>query len=143
MPVLRNLALGVGLTMGLAIVTVQQAGAGQLVYKPISPNFGGNPFMASPLLAEAQLQNRFEDSGSSFSPSDPIDDFADTLQRRLLSELSRDITDAIFGEDAQESGSFQVEDTLIEFEQVGDQIQVTIEGGDGSSTSISLPTPSF
>ena len=39
--------------------------AGELLYVPVNPNFGGNPFNAGPLQTNAASQNSFTD------PSDP------------------------------------------------------------------------
>lgn len=39
--------------------------AGELIYVPVNPNFGGNPFNAGPLQTNAASQNSFTD------PSDP------------------------------------------------------------------------
>lgn len=137
--ILGTFAFVFGIILYMSVVPAQ---AGELVYRPLSPSFGGNTFVADHLMSTAQIQNQFTNN-SVRTPSDPIDDFANTLQRRLLSELSRDITEAIFGEGAEDSGTFTIEDTVIGFETIGDQIQVTITDGDGATTSISLPDPNF
>ncbi len=115
------------------------AHAGELVYRPISPSFGGNPFISSNQLAVANIENRFVEEPQSFQ-SDPLDDFTDSIQRRILSELSRDITDAIFGDNAEESGVFEIEGTIISFETVGDEINIAITDDTGASTSITVPS---
>lgn len=130
------LKFGAGATLVLALAG--PAAAGQLVYQPRNSAFGGNPFTTDALLSNATTQNQFQGNGKRFE-SDPIEDFADTLQRRLLSELSRDISEAIFGEDAQDAGTFTVGTTTIEFERVGDQVQILVDDGAGSSTTITLP----
>jgi curli production assembly/transport component CsgF len=124
----------------LALLAVPAA-AGQLVYQPVNPGFGGNPFNADYLLGTAQAQNDYEDKGS--GSSDPIDDFARTLESRLLSRLSSDIADAIYGEDAADSGRFQIDDTVIEFERIGEQVKIEIADGRGETTTIELPVPQF
>lgn len=118
------------------------AQASELVYKPVNPGFGGNPFNADYLLGTAQAQNEHEDSGGGFN-RDPIDDFARTLESRLLSRLSADIADRIYGEDAADSGRFQIDDTVIEFERVGTQVVIEIADGSGETTLIELPVPQF
>jgi len=117
------------------------ASAGPLVYKPVNPAFGGNPFNSDHLLATAQQQKQFERSRRSFE-RDPIADFTADLERRLLSQVARDITGAIFGENPQDSGQFEVGGTTINFDRIGDE--VVIELADGTSeTSITLPAPQF
>ena len=39
------------------------AGAGDLVYTPINPAFGGQPFNHNFLVGTAQIQNQFNESG--------------------------------------------------------------------------------
>lgn len=129
------------LTAALVLAGTGLVNASPLTYRPINPSFGGNPFNSDHLLQLAEIQRQFENDDDPFS-RDPIQDFTDTLQRRLLSELSRDITDAIFGENAAENGTFTVEGTTISFERVGDQVLVTISDGD-TTTTITLPVTQF
>ena len=55
-----------GLTgMGLALVLSATAQAGDLIYKPLNPSFGGDPFVGSYLLGKAQAQDTNTDSSAS------------------------------------------------------------------------------
>lgn len=68
--------------------------AGELVYTPVNPNFGGSPFNATPLLSNAGQQNGFE-----APPRDARDnaaDFVERLDRAVLSRISRALTGSIF-----------------------------------------------
>src|SRR3546814_6934062 len=85
-----------------------------MVYTPINPSFGGNPFNSSHLIGIANAQNNFKDPKSTTSNSQ-ADIFARQLQSRLLSALSSQITDAIFGENPQESGTISFGGQTIEF----------------------------
>ncbi len=124
--------------MGLAA----PVGAQDLVYQPINPSFGGDPFNSSHLIGLAQQQNDFDDR--SFTPLDPQQQFAASLERRILSRTSQEITDRIFGENPQESGEFEVGTQQISFEQVGDQVEITlVDVETGASTSLTVPTPRF
>src|SRR3546814_15437223 len=78
--------------------------AQDLVHEPISPTFGGNPFNSNHILGTANAQNDYRDPRST-SSSSQADIFARQLQSRLLSSLSSQIVDAIFGENPQESGT--------------------------------------
>src|SRR3546814_16535281 len=79
------------------------ASAQDMVYTPINPSFGGNPFNSSHLIGIANAQNNFKDPKSTTSNSQ-ADIFARQLQSRLLSALSSQITDQTFGENQQERG---------------------------------------
>lgn len=119
------------------------AGASELTYQPVNPNFGGNPFNYQPLLNSAIEQNHFQEPTTA-TTRDPLADFERSLQSRLLSRLSSDIADAIFGEDAADQGSFTVGDTIIDFINDGSIVTVVLtDGATGGSTTIQLPVPSF
>jgi len=123
----------------LTAIPAGEAAAQDMVYRPKNPSFGGNPFNSDHLRALAEIQRQAERRRFD---TDPIDDFSDTLQRRLLSELARDITDAIFGENPQEEGTFTIEGLIVSFRRIGGQVEVTIDDGE-TRTTISLPSTQF
>jgi len=126
----------------LSMVLPGGALAGDLVYEPINPSFGGDPFNSSHLLGIAQAQNRFDDRV--FTPIDPLDRFADDIERRVLSQAAREITDRIFGENPEESGDFTVGSTSISFERIGDDVRLTLADLDtGAETVLTIPAPQF
>ncbi len=102
-----------------------QVWAGEMVYVPVNPNFGGNPFNATPLLSNANSQNGFEapprDTRNSAA------DFAERLDRAILSRLSRSITNNIVNDDGSfEVGTFVTGVNTIVVEEVGSELLVTI-----------------
>lgn len=132
--------LHAALAVGLSIACAQEAVAGDLVYTPINPSFGGNPFNSSHLLGIANAQNKFKDPNAATSGSQ-ADIFARQLQSRLLSALSSQITDAIFGENAQEHGTVTFGDQTIEWQRGLDQVTLTITNNvSGEVTTIEVPT---
>jgi curli production assembly/transport component CsgF len=69
------------------------------------------------------------------------DFFVRQLESRILSQLSRDITDAIFGADAEPSGTFSFNQTQLSFETLLDgtiQVEIT-DLVSGSTTLIEVP----
>jgi curli production assembly/transport component CsgF len=117
------------------------AAAQDLTYEPVNPSFGGDPFNSSHLLGLAREQKDFEED-SGFTPADPQQQFADSLERQILSRTSQEITDRIFGEDQQQSGSFTVGSQQINFQQVGDQVEITLTDSEtGATTNLTIPTP--
>ncbi len=56
--------------IGLALLCASPlASAGELIYQPINPSFGGDPFAGSYLLGKAQAQDTHKDpSASSYEP---------------------------------------------------------------------------
>ncbi len=117
------------------------ASAQELVYEPINPSFGGNPFNSSHLLALANAQDKTEPPGSDDPASNPQADlFVRQLQSRLLSGLAAEVTDAIFGENPQESGRVVFGDQTIEFVRGLDSITLTIfDAATGTTTEVVIP----
>ncbi len=123
----------------IACVEHTEATAQQLVYRPVNPSFGGNPFNSSHLLGIAAAINDFKDPNSSSSLTQG-QQFANQLQSRLLSALSSQITDAIFGPNAQENGTVQFGSQTISWVRGLSDVTVTIfDSSDGSSTTIIVP----
>ncbi|MGN6155362.1 MAG: curli production assembly/transport component CsgF [Sphingomicrobium sp.] len=128
------------LAAGLCIVSASPALAGDLVYTPIDPTFGGNPFNSSHLLGIANAQNKFKDPDA-LSNGSQADIFARQLQSRLLSALSGQIVDAIFGDNAQDHGTVDFGGQTIEWVRDLDQVTLTITNdGTGEVTTIVVPT---
>ena len=117
------------------------AGAQELVYEPVNPSFGGNPFNSSHLLALANAQDKTEPPNSDDPRSNPQADlFVRQLQSRLLSGLAAEVTDAIFGENPQESGRVVFGDQTIEFVRGLDSITLTIfDAATGTTTEVVIP----
>lgn len=116
--------------------------AQDIVYEPVNPNFGGNPFNSAHLLGAAEGQNDYK------SPDDEIDGlgtseadlFVRQLQSRLLSGLASQVTDAIFGDNPQEQGTITFGNQTIEFVRNLDNVTLTIfDSSTGETTTVVIP----
>lgn len=107
----------------LTLASPSAAAAQDFTYKPINPTFGGNSFNSNHLLGVANAQNDYRDKRPSTTTSQ-ADAFARQLQSRLLSAVSSQIVDAIFGDNPQERGKISLGGQTIEF--VRDLVNVTI-----------------
>lgn len=117
-----------------------QASADDLVYTPNNPTFGGNPFNSSHLLGIANAQNDYRDPRSTANSSQ-ADIFARQLQSRLLSALSSQLVDAIFGENPQERGTISFGGQTINFVRGLEEVTITItDDATGEETVIVVPT---
>lgn len=113
--------------------------AQDLVHEPISPTFGGNPFNSQHVLGVANANNDFRDPRAT-SNSSQADIFARQLQSRLLSALSSQIVDAIFGENPQESGTISFGGQTIEFFRNLEEVTLIIKNDEtGEETRIVVP----
>ena len=128
----------------IIVASVAMAGAAQaqdLSYQPINPTFGGNPFNSSHLLGLANAQNDYTDPSARTATNSEADIFARQLQSRLLSALSSQIVDAIFGENPQERGTISFGGQTINFVRSLENVTLTITNdGTGEVTTIVVPT---
>lgn len=127
----------VGASLVALFLAALPAAASDLVYTPVNPSFGGSPLNSSHLLGTANAQNKHGETKPTQSASEQ---FAKQLQSRLYSALANQITDAIFGDDAQETGRVQFDDQTIEWARGIESIIVTITNGTtGAQTVIEVP----
>lgn len=118
--------------------------AQDFVYTPKNPAFGGNPYNYSWMMSSAQAQDTYkgpESSSSSLGLSrDPAQDFAESLNRQILSRLSREIVTRQFGEEALDEGTYVLGDYMIEIGNASDGININIvDNKTGATTQVSVP----
>ncbi|GHA18790.1 curli production assembly protein CsgF [Devosia pacifica] len=134
----------------IVAATTNASLAGDLVYTPINPSFGGSPLNSSHLLgmASAQREATAWDAGlddeelipTPTPGSSDADLFVRQLQARLLSQLANQVTEAIFGENGEDSGIVQFGDTSVEFDRTLSDIRLVISNAtDGTVTEIVVP----
>ncbi|TXM73014.1 curli assembly protein CsgF [Methylobacterium sp. WL69] len=123
--------------------------ASPLNYQPVNPSFGGSPLNGNWLQSQATAQNIFvrkrqladtvaqqiaqQQQQANNTPS-TASNFAAVINARLLAAVADRITNAIFGENAQQSGTFVVQGTTIQFQQAGPNVQITVNDGATVST---------
>lgn len=132
---------------GLVLAAAGGSAAQDMVYTPINPSFGGSPLNSSHLLglANAQRTATARKPRPGTDPNNPAkpgstdaDLFIRQLQSRLLSALASQVTEAIFGENPQESGTVTFGDTTVTFERTIDSIRLIITDPTGV-TEIVVP----
>lgn len=97
-------------------------------YTPKNPAFGGSYFNYNWMLSSAQAQNSHTDPNavSRDNSRDPLEDFQNSLNRQLLSQISRRVLGDQFGEDGLEEGTFTVGDFTIDISESLNGILITI-----------------
>lgn len=81
----------------------------QLVYKPVNPAFGGDTFNYQWLLSSANAQNQYDEKNDYSSLLDDLgglNSFSESLNRQILSELSRKLFENQFGEGSIQPGNY-------------------------------------
>lgn len=114
--------------------------AQQLSYKPINPAFGGETFNYQWLLNSANAQNSFKDpSISQDKEKGSLEAFSETLNRQILSQLSRSLFDTQLGDKLQE-GNFTFGSLALEIYDSAEGLVVNILDTDtGEQTQIIVP----
>ena len=123
--------------------TIGSVCAQDFVYQPQNPAFGGSYLNYSWLLSSAQAQNGFteeqDDLGSRFD-RDPLEDFQQTLNRQILSQITRQLTQDQFGEAGLQEGQYEIGNYQIDVAPGADAIQITIlDTSTGGQTTVSVP----
>jgi curli production assembly/transport component CsgF len=105
--------------------------AGDLVYVPINPAFGGNPLNGPFLLNEANAQNDYDDpdarAANARLQQTPLEQFNQSLQRTILNRIASAVTGNVV--DASGNlipGTIETTDFIIDIVDLGGGVlQVT------------------
>jgi curli production assembly/transport component CsgF len=89
------------------------AGASDLVYTPISTQFGGSPNAGAQMLSQAQATNKHKDAPA-LSSQNSLQQFNDSLSRSILGQLASAATSSIIGSNGKlqpgtvQTGNFRI-----------------------------------
>jgi curli production assembly/transport component CsgF len=94
------------------------ATATEIVYVPVNPAFGGSPLNGQVLLGMAQATNKHKDPQADrfadMGKQSPLQQFTDTLERSILSQLSSAAVSRVMGPNGGlqpgtvETGNFRI-----------------------------------
>jgi curli production assembly/transport component CsgF len=114
----------------------------QLVYKPINPAFGGDTFNYQWLLSSASAQNQFDDklSNSLTGNSGSLSNFTDSLNRQVLSELSRKLFQDQFGSGGVQAGNYMFGSLYLQITNTAQGMMISIlDTNTGEQSEIVVP----
>ncbi|WP_027376517.1 curli production assembly/transport component CsgF [Kaistella palustris] len=127
----------------LSLLGVSFLKAQQFVYKPINPAFGGDTFNYQWLLSSASSQNQFDNvDKTSFNMKDlnSLSSFTDSLNRQVLSELSRKLFGDQFGEGDLKPGTYVFGSMYLTVSQTGQGLLISIlNTSTGEQSEIVIP----
>lgn len=134
----------------IACLMAGSAGASDLVYQPTSPSFGGSPLNGTYVLGLSGANNyRFNENPRTRQRNqglgtDPVQQFRTQVTSSLLSQIASQIGQQILGENARDSGTFNLSGTIVDFNRAGGQININVRDTvSGSQTAIQIPVPNF
>ncbi|MFC3161031.1 curli production assembly/transport component CsgF [Chryseobacterium arachidis] len=115
----------------------------QLVYKPINPAFGGDTFNYQWLLSSANAQNQFDqknDFASLLNDVNSLDSFSQSLNRQVLSELSRKLFQDQFGEGSLQPGNYLFGSMYLQVTSTAQGLLINIlDTSTGEQSEIIIP----
>lgn len=122
------------------------AGAGELVYYPTHPAFGGNAMNGSTLLNEANAQNTYKDPDAPRppAPKSPLQQFNEKLQNSVLNRIANSVTQSLYDSNGNlQPGTIETADFTITITDPGDGtlLITTLDKASGASTSFEILNP--
>jgi len=72
-----------------------------------------------------------------------VNKFLANLESRIYAELSKQISEKLFGETPQTSGTLELLGNTIEYEMTDDNVKLVVAQADGSTTTVDIPIASF
>ncbi|MDM1556888.1 curli assembly protein CsgF [Chryseobacterium indologenes] len=115
----------------------------QLVYKPINPAFGGDTFNYQWLLSSANAQNPYDqknDYSNLLDKMNSLDSFTQSLNRQILSELSRKIFDEQFGDGKIQPGNYLFGSLYLQITNTNQGLLINIlDTSTGDQSEVVIP----
>ncbi len=130
------------LAFSLCALLPQMLQGQDLIYRPINPAFGGDTFNYNWLLNSAQAQDLTEDTREDDNGlgRNSLQDFTESLNRQLLSQLSRQLISTQFGEAGLEEGNYTIGNFQIDVASTLEGLSITVfDSSVGDQTQIIIP----
>ena len=142
-----------GLVLSLVFSFVSSSYAGDLTHTWKSPAFSGQGYSAHVLTIENQEFSRKqaikekreaeERQAIRDAANTNLSKFMKNVESRIYAQLSKQLVDSMFGEDASTSGTVTFEGTTISYVKSSETVELTIVDANGSSTVITVPVGDF
>ena len=117
------------------------AQAQDLLYEPRNPAFGGSGVNTSFFFQSANAQNPY-DGGRGFGfRDDPLQNFEQQLQRRVLDQISRQVIEQRFGDiDLTQEGRFNFDQFTVDVRPGPSGISIRVFNKQtGESSTVEIP----
>ncbi len=138
------------LYLALALAFPAATAAGELVYQPVNPSFGGSPLNGPNLLNSANSQNKLTTDPNAQSlfgrtAQSQLDLFNQRLQSLILDRIATSLTSSLFDplSGALKPGRVETSSFLIDIvdQNNGTLLITTTDKTTGASTSFQISNP--
>jgi len=136
----------------LALLPIHSYSA-ELVHQFNSPSFNGAGYSSHVLSIEqleAQRKKTIKDAEKAAADQAIRDakntnmaKFLNNLESRIYAQLSKQLADQMFTEGGATQGSMNFQGTMINWVNLGSEVQLTITNTDGTQTIITVPIGTF
>lgn len=134
-------------------VVVVQASASELRQTWKSPAFSGQGYSSHVLTIENLAHQRKADIKSKEeaakreaerdAENTNINKFLKNFESRVYAELSKQLSEKLFGEAAQDSGTINILDNTIEYSSDGTSVTMIVTDANGTTTTLVVPLSGF
>lgn len=132
---------------------VATVGVTQEAYDFSSPSFSGVGFSNHVLMLEQigqANQQRIDDQAAVDAAAalrdldnSNLNKFLRNVESRIYAQISKQLVDAIFGDDPAATGTIVVGGTTVSYVNDGSEITLTLTDGDGNVTTVTVPVGDF
>jgi len=140
-------------TVIFSSVLLTQAFASELRHSWQSPAFSGQGYSSHVLTIENLAHQRKadikakEESAKREAERDAentnINKFLKNFESRVYAELSKQLSEKLFGEAAQDSGTIEIMDNTIEYSSNGTEVTMVVTDANGTTTTLVVPLSGF
>jgi hypothetical protein len=144
-------SLILGIFLGLFLMTA--AYGSELKHTWKSPVFTGNGYSQHVLTIENLTFQRKQDikakeeakrkEAAREAENTNLNKFLKNFESRVYAELSKQLSEKLFGEAAEESGIIKIMGNTVEYNTVGDEVSLVVTAADGTVTTLVIPTSGF
>lgn len=141
------------LTKILAILLITSNAHAELTFEFKSPSFNGIGYSSHVQTIENTENSRREaienarlqaaKDAAAAAKNTNLQKFLNNFESRVYAQLSTQLVNNLFGENAQNSGTVTIEGNTIQYVKTPDTITLTVTGADGNITHIEIPIGSF
>ena len=135
------------------MIYAANANSDELVHTFKNPGFNGIGYSAHMLTIENQEKSRKEKlkaekeaelaAAERDEYNSTLNKFLRNFESRVYSQLSRELVNQLFGEEASESGEIELQGSIVTYSNDGDMITLTTTDPNGNLTSIEIPIGDF